>query len=45
MDLSEEINMMRVKYSNIKIFILGEFKCRILQKQAEMSHIFNVWEN
>jgi hypothetical protein len=34
--------MMRVKYSNTRILILDECRFRILQKQAEMSRLFNV---
>jgi hypothetical protein len=45
MDLSEDINMMSVKYSKTRILIMGEIKCRILQKQAEMSRLFNVYGN
>jgi hypothetical protein len=44
MDLNEEINMLRDKYSDAVFLKISDVNCRIGEEQVELLHLFDVWE-
>jgi hypothetical protein len=44
-DLNEEINILRDRYSNDLLLIVDDFNYRIGERQMELPHQFDVWEN
>ena len=45
MDLNEEINMLRNKYSDAEFLKMGDVNCRVGEEQVELLHPFYVWED
>ena len=44
-DLNEGIHMLRDRYYNAEILIMGDFNHRIGEREVEMPNIFDVWGN
>ena len=44
-DFQEDINMLRDRYANTEILIMGDFNCRTGEEQIKLQHLFDFWED